>query len=426
MNVLIVDDHGPNRRLLQAQLAAADVVVFEASDGVEGLATLQREKIDVIVSDILMPRMDGYRFCYEVRADPRFKTIPFIFYTATYTSETDEKLSLELGADKFLRKPAGVAEMAAAIREAMSSPRRAIERVERPDDLNLMKVYSERLVAKLEDRNLELEAARADLRRANASLEERVKQRTAELEAANRQLESFAFFVSHELRAPLRAIEGFTGMLRENFAAELPEEASRLFRVVERNTTRMGQLIEDLLNFCRLGQQAVHKKPLDLTRVAEAAIAELQREWEPRGVKIALGKLPRCNGDERLLLHVFLNLLGNALKFTRRRQDAKIEIGGREQNGLRVCFVRDNGVGFDMRHAGKLFTAFERLHADQTFEGSGLGLGIVASIVQRHGGRIWAEGEVERGATFYFTLEWLEDAAIAAGETRRAPSVAEV
>jgi signal transduction histidine kinase len=396
MNVLIVEDNATNRRVLQATLVAEKMIVFTANDGIEALAVLEREKIDAIITDILMPRMDGYRLC--------FQKIPLIVYTATYTTASDEELSLRLGADRFLRKPAKASVMIEALREVTRSPRVPGPPHTEPAGLDLMKSYSERLVAKLEQRNQELEVAREELRVANVSLEERVQQRTSRLEEANEQLESFAYFVSHELRTPLRAVAGYANALRDDFGAELPSEAQRLIGVVVNGANRMSRLLEDLLNFSRLGRQEVRKREVDVGSIVLTAVEELRPVWEPRHVAIQVGSLPKAAADPTLLKQVFLNLLGNALKFTRPRTDVRIEVGGRPDAAGTVFFVKDNGVGFEMERAGKLFTPFERLHLATEFEGTGLGLGIVRMIVERHGGRAWAEGAVDQGATFFFTL----------------------
>ena len=403
MKIVIVEDQAVSRTLLRAQLAGEGRVVLEAVDGFAALALLEREPVDVIVSDILMPGMDGYRLCYEIRAQARFNAIPFIIYTANYTSAEDEKAGLELGADAFLRKPADAATLLATVYEVMRKPRPprvpvAEEGVER------MKLYNERLVAKLEERNRELERVRDELRQTNESLETRVRERTTELEAANQQLESFAFFVSHELRAPLRAIEGFSSIVREDHMGTMSPEGTRMFSAIERNTARMGRLIEDLLRFSRLTREPVLKQKIDMDCLVRSALTELRPEWGQRQVEVVLGELPPSVGDESLMKQVLLNLLNNALKFTRPRDAARVEIGFSPMDGEPVYFIRDNGIGFDMSQADRLFNAFERLHTDAQFEGSGIGLEIVQNIIRRHGGRIWAESAPDQGATFYFIL----------------------
>ncbi len=403
MKIVVVEDQAASRALLRSQLAGEGKVVIEAVDGLAALALLEREPVDVIVSDILMPGMDGYRLCYEIRAQARYDAIPIIIYTANYTSAEDEKVGLKLGADAFLRKPADAATLLAVVYEVMRKPRpprvpAAGEGVQR------MKLYNERLVAKLEERNRELECVRDELHQSNESLEARVRERTTELEAANQELESFAFFVSHELRAPLRAIEGFSSILREDFAASTSEEGKRMFTAIERNTARMGRLIEDLLRFSRLTREPVLKQTFDMVGLVRSALAELRPQWEPRQVEIVVGELPPAMGDESLLKQVLLNLLNNALKFTRPRDRARLEIGSQHVDGECVYFFRDNGIGFDMSQADRLFNAFERLHTDAQFEGSGIGLEIVQNIIRRHGGRVWAESALDQGATFFFVL----------------------
>lgn len=404
MNILVVDDDAVNRLLLRAIFTAEQMKVFLAVDGVEALAALEREAIDAIITDILMPKMDGYRLCYEVRTHPRFRHLPLIIYTATYTTPTDEQLSLDLGADRFLRKPSPPALLVDAVRQAVRAPRAILPVIPEAESIGLMRTYSERLVCKLEERNIALEAAREELRQMNQTLEARVEQRTAELEAANERLESFAYFVSHELRTPLRAVHGFAGILRDDYSAELSVEARRVVGVIQQGAERMGRLIEDLLNFSRLQRQSLRKQSLEIGDAARAAIEDLRGTCALRNVAFTVGAMPRAMGDWALLKQVFANLIGNAVKFTRARQQAKIEVGAREEAGGVTFFVKDNGVGFDPTKAGKLFSAFERLHLAKDYEGSGLGLGIVKMIVERHGGRAWAEAAPDQGATFYFTL----------------------
>jgi signal transduction histidine kinase len=244
-----------------------------------------------------------------------------------------------------------------------------------------------------------------ELRSLNEELEERVALRTAEIEASNKELEAFSYSVSHDLRAPLRHISSFANLLREHAANSIDETGVKyLSRIIEA-ANGMGRLIDGLLIFSRLGRMEMSRDPVNLNQLTEEALQELQSEIEGREIVWRIGELPVVEGHRETLRAALVNLLSNAIKFTRPRRPAQIEVGCREaRGGEAVCFVRDNGVGFDMRYAGKLFGVFQRLHHAKEFEGTGIGLANVQRIISRHGGRIWAEGEVGRGATFYFSL----------------------
>ena len=241
-------------------------------------------------------------------------------------------------------------------------------------------------------------------------VEEQLLNSAAELKAANVDLESFAYSVSHDLRAPLRAIDGFSRILVEEYQPQLAPEAQRYLQRVRDNSQQMGRLIDDLLAFSRLGRRALDLRPVVPAELVRQALEELGSEQEGRRVEISIDDLPVCRADPAMLKQVWANLLSNALKFTRDRDPAVIEIGHREENGAQVYFVGDNGAGFDMQYADKLFGVFQRLHRAEEYEGTGVGLAIVQRIVHRHGGRIWAEAETDKGATIYFTLgEELQD-----------------
>lgn len=242
--------------------------------------------------------------------------------------------------------------------------------------------------------------------RSHHHLEAQVAERTKALEGTNAELESFSYSVSHDLRAPLRAIHGFARILLEDHNAKLDPEAQRLLGVIDQNTRRMGQLIDDLLAFSRLGRKELASARVDMTELARLVADELRRgEGERDGqLEIHIDSLLPARGDRALLRQILSNLLQNAVKFTRGRPNARIEVGSRPDGKERVYYVKDNGAGFDPRYVDKLFGVFQRLHSTEQFDGTGVGLAIVKRIVQRHGGHVWAEGEVDRGATFYFTL----------------------
>jgi light-regulated signal transduction histidine kinase (bacteriophytochrome) len=235
-------------------------------------------------------------------------------------------------------------------------------------------------------------------------LEHQIEERTALMNATIRELEAFSYSVSHDLRAPLRAIDGFSKMLIEDYESKLGDEGRRILSVIRHNTVNMGQLIDGLLAFSRLGRQNMGHDVINMTELARDAMKEVTGGDTRADLQFTVHDLPSTVGDRLLLRQVLINLLSNAVKFTRNSHPAVIEVGGSTKNGHNLYYVRDNGAGFDMRYVDKLFGVFQRLHAATEFEGTGLGLAIVQRVVSRHGGRVWAEGKVDHGASIYFTL----------------------
>ena len=254
-----------------------------------------------------------------------------------------------------------------------------------------------------------LRQAEAAMRELNAVLERRVQDRTAQLEASNKELESFSYSVSHDLRAPLRAIDGYARMLEEDCGARLDDEGRRMLGVICGEAKRMGQLIDDLLAFSRMNRQQVDAAPIDMTALAQAVFKEHAAQAPGRQLQFRLQPLPPAQGDCAMLRQALANLCSNAIKYTRPRAVAEIEMGGRTEGAENLYYLRDNGVGFDMKYARKLFGVFQRLHTEDEFEGTGVGLALVQRVIHRHGGRVWAEAKLNEGATFYFTLPKKKD-----------------
>jgi signal transduction histidine kinase/FixJ family two-component response regulator len=242
------------------------------------------------------------------------------------------------------------------------------------------------------------------LRTLNQDLEHRVRERTQELRAANADLEAFSYSVSHDLRAPLRIVDGFCQMFIEDFGAGIPAEGRRILEKARAGATRMNQLIDDLLRFARFSRQPLQMRPVQMSFLVRHVVATFEDQLRGRSVQLQVAELPDCVADGSLLEQVFTNLLSNALKFTAARSHAHIEIGTSRGAAEQIFFVKDNGVGFDMKYADRLFGVFQRLHSQSEFEGTGIGLSIVHRIVRRHGGRTWAESTPQEGATFYFSL----------------------
>jgi light-regulated signal transduction histidine kinase (bacteriophytochrome) len=269
----------------------------------------------------------------------------------------------------------------------------------------------ETLIDAFNEMLVQIQERDAALKKARDGLEQQVEQRTAQLTAANQELAAFSYSVSHDLRAPLRHISGFSAILMEDYGAQLVPAAQSYLTRIQDATGNMGELIDDLLNLARIGRQDMRRNATDLNAVVEGAIEDLRMEETGRAIDWRVKSLPTMDCDAGLMKIVFANLLSNAVKYTRGREPAVIEVGTGSRDGISTIYVRDNGVGFDPKYADKLFGVFQRLHRKEEFEGTGIGLATVQRIVKRHGGTIWAEAEFGKGAAFYFTMQPMENGA---------------
>jgi two-component system, sensor histidine kinase and response regulator len=367
--ILILDDEAAQVRALCDTLSDHGYETTGFTRAQVALEAVPNGGFDLLLTDLMMPEMNGIDFL---------------------------RAALEMDPDLVGIVMTGEGTIATAV-EAMKTG--ALDYVLKPFKLSaVLPVLSRGLTV----RRLRLE---------KAGLEQRLRARTAELETANldlratnTELEAFSYTVSHDLRAPLRAICGYSHVLEIEYGKQMPADVQELLSHITRNSERMGSLIDGLLRFSQLNRQSLSKELIHVSALVNEVLVELRKEHRDRKLDVVIGELPDCVADPTLLKQVFVNLLSNAFKFTRQKERVRIEIGAQRKNGETIYFVKDNGAGFDMQHAEKLFGVFQRLHAAEQFEGTGIGLSIVQRIIERHGGRVWAEGALDKGATFYVSL----------------------
>ena len=409
--ILIVEDSMTQAELLRRILVQQGYRVTVARDGAEGLAAARKEPPKVIISDITMPVMDGFEMCQAIRQDAALRDMPVILLTML-TDTRDVIHGLNAGADYYVTKPFNEEYLLSRVNAALKNPpRHGDEKFEmelsidgekyqvragRQQIMNLFISIYENAALK----NSELIVAQEQLNKTNETLEEK----TRALEESNKNLEGFAYSVSHDLRTPLRAIDGFSQQVLKNYGDTLDDEGRRLLNVVRDNTLKMNQLIDDILAFYRTGRQGISRVEVNMEGLAREVFEELKGAAAGRDLAVEIKPLPPTSGDHAMLRQVWVNLLANAIKFTGHTPAAALQIGSYVEGKESIYFVKDNGAGFNMQYAEKLFGMFQRLHGDAEFEGTGIGLAIVKLIITRHGGRVWAEGKVDEGATFYFAL----------------------
>lgn len=367
--LLIVDDEVMQMTALCDTLTPQGYETVGFTSAKAALLALRDQRYELLLTDLTMPEMDGIELLRAaMEIDPQLVGV-VMTGDGTISSAVQ---AMQAGAFDYILKPFRLSAVLPVIARALE-------------------VHS--------------------LRQENALLEQQLQEHMAELEvrnkelaSANSELEAFSASISHDLRAPLRIISDFAQILEADFGAEMPQEAREMLARIHLGTQRMHQLVADLLRLSKLGRQTLVKRRVDLDSLVHALIDELQPHHARDGMGIHVGPLNPCTADPALLQQVMANLLSNAFKFTRHRDQALVEVGCLPMKEEAAYFVRDNGVGFDMTHANKLFAPFQRLHSAEDYEGTGIGLSIAQRIVERHGGRIWAEAETGKGATFFFTL----------------------
>jgi signal transduction histidine kinase len=363
LTLLIVDDEPASMRALCDTLEYEGYQTFGFTSATEALAAMRERSFDLLLADLQMPGTNGIDLIKSAQlVDPALVAVIMTGHGALETAIA----AMKAGALDYIQKP---------IKLATALP--VLERAVAVRQLRIEKKH----------------------------LEENVRQRTEELKIANRELEAFSYSVSHDLRAPLRAVSTFTqALLSEQHAEGLTEEGRRLLQNVNAGAAHMDRLITDLLRLSQLNRQALHRQPVRLGELVRGAIDNLAAERAGRDIDFVVADFPTWQADQGLMQQVFVNLISNAVKFTRERPKARVEVGYRMDGTTLVCFVKDNGVGFSMKYMNKLFGVFQRLHSTDQFEGTGVGLSIVRRIVERHGGKVWVDGEQDQGATFYFSL----------------------
>jgi two-component system sensor histidine kinase/response regulator len=456
VEILIAEDSQTQAEHLSHYLSDRGYSVTVAKDGKQALSAASHAKPALVITDVVMPEMDGYALCKQIKSLPALKDVPVVLLTSLSRPQDIIK-GLECGADSFIRKPYEEKYLLSRVEYILTNRElRKTERLqvgvqvhfggqshfitaEKQQILDLListydgavqvteelevrhrelQQAKETLEVRVVERTTELaraneqlqielaERRRADeeIKKLNEDLERRVAERTAQLASVNKELEAFSYSVSHDLRAPLRHINAFAHTLIEEHSSKLPPEAQHKLKRIQEGTQRMSRMIDDLLNLARIDRLNMVLQMAPLNSLIENVLQDLKTESAGRKIEWRVGSLSSVNCDPGLVQQVFANLLSNAVKYTRRCERAVIEIDQTTIDGEPVLFVRDNGAGFNPKYADRLFGAFQRLHSDQEFEGTGVGLATVRRIIQKHGGRVWAASETGKGATFFFTL----------------------
>ncbi len=378
LNILIADDQESSLRVLEAVLKTFPVTLLKAYSGSEAINFAMSNTFAVILLDVQMPTMDGYETATEIRKNQLNSCTPIIFLTAQTNIAEQSLKGYAAGAVDFLQKPYNFDILKMKVKVFLELATQSI----------LIKEQAV-ILAKREAENQYLAE---------------IRQKNQELELINKELDAFSYSVSHDLRAPLRSIDAFSLILYENYADKMDNLGKKYLQYIRKSAQRMSELIEDLLKLSRVNNTSICRKPIDISKITREIVTVLQLQHTEKVPEFIIHDGLKTEGDPSLIASIVENLIDNAIKFTSNSQQPRIEVGMIKNQNEDVFFIKDNGAGFSMTQADKLFKAFHRLHSHDSYAGNGIGLTIVQRIVSRHGGRVWAEGEENIGATFFFTL----------------------
>lgn len=399
VEILVAEDSRTQAEELNFLLEQNDYSVTVANNGVEALEIMRQRKPTLVITDIVMPKMDGYALCRAIKADAELKDIPVVVVTSL-SGIQDIGKALECGADNFVRKPYDPKTLLARIDYILLNLElRKSKKVN--VGMEVMLHGKKHFITSEREQIVDLLiSAYEEAINVNVELQER----TVELANANAELEAFSYSVSHDLRAPLRSIASFSDILSDEYGAQLNDKGKDYLQRVRASAANMGKIIEGLLNLARIKRTAMNKKSVNLSQIAHEIARDLKESDPARKVDFVIADKLTAECDPDLIRIVLQNLLGNAWKYTSKRPAARIEFNVDRSAKHRTFIIKDDGVGFDMAYANKLFGAFQRLHSVEEFEGTGVGLATVHRIVRRHGGDIWAKSEQGKSTAFYFTL----------------------
>jgi len=398
IKILLVDDLPENLFALELILSNKNYLCVKANSGNEALKILLHEQdFAIILMDVQMPEMDGFETVELIREIEILKHVPIIFLTASMDNSVHIFKGYQAGAVDYMIKPLNPELLKAKVGFFVELHLKTLE-------LLVQNGEKEKRAEELTIAITELKYAQDDIRKLNDELEQKVAERTAQLEYVNKELGSFSYSVSHDLRAPIRAINGYTSILMEDYAEKFDSDGTKVLNSIIHNSKKMGLLIDDLLAFSKLGRKQVTVSEINMTAQVNLIREELLFDEGENIPEFNVNALPRAKGDPSLIKQVWINLISNAIKYSKYKPKTTIEIGAYEKDNLVVYYVKDEGAGFDMQYYDKLFGVFQRLHSQEEFEGTGIGLAIVEKIVNRHSGSVWAESKLNEGSCFYFSL----------------------